>query len=37
MNADHVEAIVLLAKLHAGIDTIEAAMTSVDRLASLFG
>jgi hypothetical protein len=37
MNAGHVEAMVLLAKLHAEIDTIEAAMSSVDRLASLFG
>jgi heme iron utilization protein len=32
MNADHVDAMVLLAKVHAGIDAIEAKMTSVDRL-----
>ncbi len=32
MNTDHVEAMLLLAKLHAGIESIEAAMTSVDRL-----
>ena len=32
MNADHVDAMVLLAKSHAGIDAIEATMTSVDRL-----
>jgi hypothetical protein len=32
VNADHVDSMVLLAKSHAGIDAIEAAMTSVDRL-----
>ena len=32
MNADHVDALVLLAKTFAGIDAQEAAMTSVDRL-----
>jgi putative heme iron utilization protein len=32
MNADHVDAMVLLAKSHAGIEAIEATMTSVDRL-----
>jgi hypothetical protein len=32
MNADHVAAMILLAKLHAGIEAIEATMTSVDRL-----
>ena len=32
MNADHVEAMILLAKSHAGIEATEAAMTSVDRL-----
>jgi putative heme iron utilization protein len=32
MNADHVDAMILLAKSHAGIDAIEAMMTSVDRL-----
>jgi len=32
MNADHVAAMVLLAKSHAGIEAIEATMTSVDRL-----
>jgi putative heme iron utilization protein len=32
MNADHVEAMILLAKSQAGIDAIEATMTSVDRL-----
>jgi putative heme iron utilization protein len=32
MNEDHVEAMVLLAKLHAGIDATEAQMTAVDRL-----
>jgi putative heme iron utilization protein len=32
MNADHVDAMVLLAGLHAGIEAKEATMTSVDRL-----
>jgi putative heme iron utilization protein len=32
MNADHVDAMVLLAMSHAGIEAIEATMTSVDRL-----
>jgi putative heme iron utilization protein len=32
MNADHVEAMILLAGSHAGIQAIEATMTSVDRL-----
>jgi heme iron utilization protein len=32
MNADHVDAMVLLAKSHAGIEAIESTMTSVDRL-----
>ena len=32
MNADHVDAMILLAKSHAGIEAIEATMTSVDRL-----
>jgi heme iron utilization protein len=32
MNADHVDAMILLAKAHAGIDAAEATMTSVDRL-----
>jgi putative heme iron utilization protein len=32
MNADHKEALVLLAKTCAGIESQEAAMTSVDRL-----
>jgi heme iron utilization protein len=32
MNTDHVDAMVLLAKCHAGIEAIEATMTSVDRL-----
>jgi putative heme iron utilization protein len=32
MNADHIDAMVLLAKSHAGIEAIEATMTSVDRL-----
>ena len=32
MNADHVDAMVLLAGLHAGIEATEATMTSVDRL-----
>jgi heme iron utilization protein len=32
MNADHVDAMILLAGLHAGIEATEAAMTSVDRL-----
>jgi putative heme iron utilization protein len=32
MNADHVDAMTLLARLHAGIEATEATMTSVDRL-----
>jgi putative heme iron utilization protein len=32
MNADHKEALVLLARKCAGIDSLEAAMTAVDRL-----
>jgi hypothetical protein len=32
MNADHVDAMTLLARSHAGIDATEATMTSVDRL-----
>jgi hypothetical protein len=32
MNADHVDAMVLLARLHAGTEATEATMTSVDRL-----
>ena len=32
MNADHKEALILLAKRFAGIEAQEAAMTSVDRL-----
>jgi heme oxygenase (biliverdin-IX-beta and delta-forming) len=32
MNADHVDAMILLAGSHAGIDATEATMTSVDRL-----
>jgi len=32
MNADHVDAMILLAKSHAGIEATEATMTSVDRL-----
>jgi putative heme iron utilization protein len=32
MNADHVDAMILLARTHAGIEAAEAAMTSVDRL-----
>ena len=32
MNADHVVAMVLLAKSHAGVEANEATMTSVDRL-----
>jgi len=32
MNADHKEALILLARTSAGIDSQEAAMTSVDRL-----
>jgi putative heme iron utilization protein len=32
MNADHTDAIILLAKSHARIETIEATLTSVDRL-----
>jgi putative heme iron utilization protein len=32
MNADHADALVLLTRVHAGMDAQEAAMTSVDRL-----
>lgn len=32
MNADHVPAMILLAKVHSGLDATEAAMTAVDRL-----
>jgi putative heme iron utilization protein len=32
MNADHVTAMILLAKVHAGLDASEATMTAVDRL-----
>jgi hypothetical protein len=32
MNADHKEALILLARTLAGIDSQETAMTSVDRL-----
>lgn len=32
MNADHGDAMVLLARVHAGFEATEAAMTSVDRL-----
>ena len=32
MNADHKDALILLAKRFAGIEATEAAMTSVDRL-----
>ena len=32
MNADHKDALILLARVHAGIDSQEAAMTSIDRL-----
>jgi putative heme iron utilization protein len=32
MNADHVDAMILLAKSHAGIEATEVTMTSVDRL-----
>jgi hypothetical protein len=32
MNTDHVEAMILLARSHAGLEATEAAMTSVDRL-----
>jgi putative heme iron utilization protein len=32
MNADHVDAMILLAGSHAGIKATEATMTSVDRL-----
>ncbi len=32
MNADHVSAMLLLARIHAGLEATEAAMTSVDRL-----
>src|ERR1700733_5716265 len=32
MNTDHVDAMILLARVHAGIEAIEATMTWVDRL-----
>jgi heme iron utilization protein len=32
MNADHKDALILIARAFAGIDSQEAAMTSVDRL-----
>jgi len=32
MNADHIDAMILLAGLHAGIEATEATMTAVDRL-----
>jgi heme iron utilization protein len=32
MNADHVDAMILLARVRAGLIATEAAMTSVDRL-----
>jgi putative heme iron utilization protein len=32
MNADHVDAMILLARTHAGIEAKEASMTAVDRL-----
>jgi putative heme iron utilization protein len=32
MNADHVDAMIQLARVHAQIDASEATMTSIDRL-----
>jgi hypothetical protein len=32
MNADHVDAMILLARVHAGLEATEATMTSIDRL-----
>lgn len=32
MNADHVDSMILLAHVHAGLEATEAAMTSIDRL-----
>ena len=32
MNADHVTAMILLAKVYSGLNATEAAMTAVDRL-----
>jgi hypothetical protein len=32
MNADHVDAMILLARTQAGLEAVEASMTSVDRL-----
>jgi putative heme iron utilization protein len=32
MNADHVDAMILLARTHSDLEATEAAMTSVDRL-----
>jgi putative heme iron utilization protein len=32
MNADHVDSMILLARVHTGLEASEAAMTSVDRL-----
>jgi putative heme iron utilization protein len=37
MNADHVDSMILLARVHAGLDATEAAMTSVDRLGFWLG
>jgi hypothetical protein len=37
MNADHVDAMILLARSHAAIETIEAAMNSSIAWASLLG
>jgi putative heme iron utilization protein len=32
MNADHVDSMILLGRLHAGVEATEAVMTSLDRL-----
>src|SRR6202007_2664770 len=32
MNADHIDSMILLARVHSGVETTEAIMTSVDRL-----
>jgi heme iron utilization protein len=32
MNADHIDSMILLARFHAGVEAMEATMTSVDRL-----
>ncbi len=37
MNADHVDAMILLARSHAGFEATEATMTSVDRLGFTLG